>query len=83
MQVVVRQAVLLFGERYSVGLRDIPAGHCCGADWDYALKCGYVVPQESAKPAKKLKLLLKKNKKSPKRKAKNLRADCEHCRFPH
>ncbi len=70
MQVVVRQAVLLFGERYSVGLRDIPAGHCCGADWDYALKCGYVVPQESAKPAKKIETVVEEKQEKPEKKSK-------------
>jgi hypothetical protein len=72
MQVVVRQAVLLFGERYSVGLRDIPAGHCCGADWDYALKCGYVVPQESAKPAKKIETVVEEKQEKPEKKSKKL-----------
>lgn len=70
MQVVVRQAVLLFGERYGVGLRDIPAGHCCGADWDYALKCGYVVPQESAKPAEKTETDVEEKQEQPKKKSK-------------
>lgn len=72
MQVVVRQAVLLFGERYSVGLRDIPAGHCCGADWDYALKCGYVVPQVSAKPAKKIEPAVEEKQEKPEKKSKKL-----------
>lgn len=72
MQVVVRQAVLLFGERYSVGLRDIPAGHCCGADWDYALKCGYVIPQESAKPAKKIETVVEEKQEKPEKKSKKL-----------
>ena len=72
MQVVVRQAVLLFGERYSVGLRDILAGHCCGADWDYALKCGYVVPQESAKPAKKIETVVEEKQEKPEKKSKKL-----------
>ena len=68
----MRQAVLLFGERYSVGLRDIPAGHCCGADWDYALKCGYVVPQESAKPAKKIETVVEEKQEKPEKKSKKL-----------
>ena len=70
MQVVVHQAVLLFGERYSVGLRDIPAGHCCGADWDYALKCGYIVPQESAKPAEKIEPAVEEKQEKPEKKSK-------------
>lgn len=74
MQVVVRQAVMLFGERYSVGLREIPAGHCCGYDWDYALKCGYVVPQESAKPVEKTETAVEEKveekQEQPKKKSK-------------
>lgn len=55
MQVVVRQSVLLYGVRYAVGLRDIPEGHCCGAEFDAFVVDGSLVPQESRtkKPAEK------------------------------
>lgn len=42
--VIVRQAIDLYGVRYRTGLRDIPEGHQCGDEWDYAVKCGYVEP---------------------------------------
>lgn len=49
-RVLVRQAVDLYGVRYHVGLRDIPAGHACGANWDYAVNAGYVDVQDKPLP---------------------------------
>lgn len=42
MKVMLRQTIELYGDRYSVGLRDIPEGHACGDQWDYAVKAGWV-----------------------------------------
>lgn len=55
MLVVVRQSVLLYGVRYAVGLRDIPEGHCCGAEFDAFVADGSLVPQETGakKPVEK------------------------------
>lgn len=41
MKVLLKQSIELYGARYSVGLRDIPEGHCCGRDWDWAVNAGY------------------------------------------
>jgi hypothetical protein len=49
MKVLLRQTIDLYGVRYSVGMRDIPDGHCCGADWDSFVKAGWVVVQDKPK----------------------------------
>ena len=49
MKVLLRQTIDLYGVRYGVGLRDIPDGHACGADWDCYVKAGWIVPQDKPK----------------------------------
>ena len=49
MKVLFRQTIDLYGTRYNVGLRDIPEGHACGADWDIYVKAGWVVVQDKPK----------------------------------
>lgn len=51
MKVLLRQTIDLFGARYGVGLRDIPDGHACGADWDIYVKAGWIVVQDKPKAA--------------------------------
>ena len=36
------QTIDLYGTRYGVGLRDIPAGHACGVAWDGFVDAGWV-----------------------------------------
>lgn len=42
MKCLVLQTIDLYGTRYKVGQREIPAGHACGAEWDAAVAHGWV-----------------------------------------
>lgn len=52
MKVILLQTVDLYGTRYGVGLRDIPAGHACGVAWDGFVNAGWVKFLDA--PAEKL-----------------------------